>query len=353
MKKTILFLPVMIILASCPGSRRYDTGYFQHDVVNFGDLNTIYDDYNMDDPNIHYRSLFHFSSNRNSMGGDFDIVGEKMYINWSKTEGALDIGSDLDEEWFDYLVPLFDSVNTSCNELGPYTLGYRDDISYTTTVWTDILLYANDCNGDFDIKFVCCEKTNSSGSETTVMSPPASVNFVNTQANDLYPTFYGPDFYNFDEWGLDPDKIEKMLFCSDRNGNYDIFELNLPDSIDIKSFLNSGSRMEPGSPAINFLSVNSDSDDKCPHVNGKLLVFASNRSGGFGGFDLYYSLFNDGTWSEPVNFGEKINTAYDEYRPVTIYHNDFGNSLMVFSSNRPGGKGGFDLYHVGIKQMIR
>jgi len=26
---------------------------------------------------------------------------------------------------------------------------------------------------------------------------------------------------------------------------------------------------------------------------------------------------------------------------------------MIFSSNRPGGKGGFDLYHVGIKKMMQ
>ena len=79
------------------------------------------------------------------------------------------------------------------------------------------------------------------------------------------------------------------------------------------------------------------SDDKCPFVNGKLLVFASNRPGGYGGFDLYYSLFRDSTWSKPVNFWEKINSAYDEYRPVTVHHNEFINNLMVFSSNRPGG----------------
>jgi hypothetical protein len=71
------------------------------------------------------------------------------------------------------------------------------------------------------------------------------------------------------------------------------------------------------------------------------------------GFDLYYSLFTDGTWSVPVNFSEEINSAYDEYRPVTIHNDAFANNLMIFSSNRPGGKGGFDLYHVGIAQMIR
>jgi hypothetical protein len=353
MKKTALFLVLLLCLASCPDTRKYKTGYFPDTVVNFGDVNSEYDDYNMNDPDIHSHTLFHFSSNRNSQGGNFDIIGEKMYINWSKTEGSLDIGTDLYEDWFDYLIPLFDSVNTPCNELGPYTLSYGDETSYSEIIWTDIFMYANDCTGDFNIKFVCCERTDSSGSEVIEIRPPQELSFINTGANELYPSFYGSGFYNLDEWGQDPAKIEKMLFCSDRNGNFDIFEVNLPDNIIIKNFLNGEFSIEPGSLAITPLALNSGSDDKCPYVNGKLLVFASDRSGGYGGFDLYYSLFSNGTWTEPVNFGEKINSAYDDYRPVTIHHDHFDNNLLMFSSNRPGGRGGFDLYYVGITQMIR
>jgi hypothetical protein len=286
------------------------------------------------------------------MGGDFDMVGERMYIDWSTTEGTLSIGTDLDLDWFNFLLPLFDSVNTPCNEMGPFTLAYQEDEKYYT--WKGFLLYANDCNGDFDMKFISCEKWDSSGSEVVKIQPSQEISFINTEANELYPSFYGSDFYSMDEWGgLDPGKIEKMLFCSDRNGSYDIFEIDLPESIGMKRNLDSLFRIEPGSLTISPLALNSDSDDKCPYANGKLLVFTSNRPGGYGGFDLYYSLFGDGTWSEPVNFGDKINTAYDEYRPVTIYHAEFANNLLIFSSNRPGGKGGFDLYHVGIPQMIR
>lgn len=100
------------------------------------------------------------------------------------------------------------------------------------------------------------------------------------------------------------------------------------------------------------ISVNSSYDDKCPFTNGKLMVFSSDRPGGFGGFDLYYSFYENGNWSEPVNFGDKINTEFDEYRPITLHYYDFDNNLMIFSSNRPGGMGGFDLYYTGIEQMI-
>ncbi|WP_075350432.1 PD40 domain-containing protein [Algoriphagus marinus] len=76
--------------------------------------------------------------------------------------------------------------------------------------------------------------------------------------------------------------------------------------------------------------------------------FASDRPGGLGGFDLYYSFKTASGWSDPVNFGPSINSAQDEYRPVVSDHPDFSNRLMIFSSNRPGGLGGFDLYYVGI-----
>jgi hypothetical protein len=97
-------------------------------------------------------------------------------------------------------------------------------------------------------------------------------------------------------------------------------------------------------------SLSGSSNDKCPFIFENRMVFASDRAGGFGGFDLYYSNFENGEWSEPVNFGERINTGFDEYRPVLI---DEGVSqtqtMMVFSSNRTGGKGGFDLYFAGIE----
>nr|WP_100764803.1 OmpA family protein [Leptospira ellisii]PJZ93752.1 hypothetical protein CH379_06270 [Leptospira ellisii] len=47
--------------------------------------------------------------------------------------------------------------------------------------------------------------------------------------------------------------------------------------------------------------------------NGKTIYFSSNRPGGFGGYDIYKSdLLNDGNYSDPINLGPEINTAGDE-----------------------------------------
>ncbi len=47
----------------------------------------------------------------------------------------------------------------------------------------------------------------------------------------------------------------------------------------------------------------------------------------------------------------EINSGSDEYRPILFEEGvDFEKYMMVFSSNRDGGKGGFDLYFVGVKK---
>ena len=71
-----------------------------------------------------------------------------------------------------------------------------------------------------------------------------------------------------------------------------------------------------------------------------LLYFVSDRPGGMGGMDIWYTLVKDGVASEPVNLGPRVNSAYDEYTPFY----DQPNGILYFSSDRPGGKGGFDIY---------
>lgn len=70
-------------------------------------------------------------------------------------------------------------------------------------------------------------------------------------------------------------------------------------------------------------------------------VFVSDRPGGLGGRDLYRTVkLPDGTWSEPLNLGRRINSAGDEESPVLSAD---GQTLVFASTGRPG-MGGFDLY---------
>lgn len=79
----------------------------------------------------------------------------------------------------------------------------------------------------------------------------------------------------------------------------------------------------------------------CLASDGISLYFVSNRPGGRGGMDIWKStLTESGTWAEPVNLGDSINTPGDEMSP--FIHPD--NSTLYFASNGHLGLGGQDMY---------
>ncbi|MDG1334244.1 MAG: OmpA family protein [Crocinitomicaceae bacterium] len=88
------------------------------------------------------------------------------------------------------------------------------------------------------------------------------------------------------------------------------------------------------------MSVNNSSYN-CTHpalsADGNTLVFSSNMPGGMGGYDLWIIEKVSGIWGEPVNFGSEINTSSNEFFPTWI-----GN-MLYFSSNRKA-YGGLDIY---------
>lgn len=69
--------------------------------------------------------------------------------------------------------------------------------------------------------------------------------------------------------------------------------------------------------------------------------FASRRSGGYGGWDIYFTTFTEKGFSDPVNAGAAINSRFDD-----LYFNDT-TALKMFCSNRTGGFGGYDIYISG------
>jgi outer membrane protein OmpA-like peptidoglycan-associated protein/tetratricopeptide (TPR) repeat protein len=78
-----------------------------------------------------------------------------------------------------------------------------------------------------------------------------------------------------------------------------------------------------------------------PFVNqdGTRFYFSSNMPGGFGGFDLYVCLWIDSMWTKPINLGAKINSTGDELYPFVDNTN-----LLHFASNGRGGLGGLDIF---------
>jgi outer membrane protein OmpA-like peptidoglycan-associated protein/Tol biopolymer transport system component len=118
--------------------------------------------------------------------------------------------------------------------------------------------------------------------------------------------------------------------CPSCYGDCDLFSAILKDSIwtEIKNL------------GINVNSLSWDSHPSLSH-SGDTLFFASDRLGGFGLSDIYFTTKKDGSWTQSQNMGPIINTRNNEVSP--FFHPLF--RVLYFSSNgQLYNFGGFDIY---------
>lgn len=99
--------------------------------------------------------------------------------------------------------------------------------------------------------------------------------------------------------------------------------------------------------AVVFNSVNYSIENPSVSPDGKKMYFSSNMPGGFGGFDLYVADINDkGMPVNPKNLGLQINTSADETFPYVSPT----NRELYFSSNGHLGYGNQDVFMTRIKK---
>lgn len=330
MKMKMLFLAALFL--SLPGCYTCERDYIpEHDFIltdnpsNIEPLNSSYDDFNSDMPFSGGMQRFYFSSNEPSHGADFDIRFRTMDVLKSDKSGIIYIKIN-DFVYDDLAHGITDLVNTDSNQLGPYSLE-----PYTFFPPWQYFLYAGDDSGNLDIKLVYYHNSDwgTAGGQKRLYGP-LDADALNTPHDDAYPS-------------ISKDRTV-IYFCSDSGGKgFDIYSAGVNPRLPLHDQL-TGSTLHISREEV----LSGEKDDKCPFTLNDLLVFASDREGGYGGYDLYYSVRSGNTWSTPVNLGEKINTQYNEYRPYlpNLYFDDC--NVMVFSSDRPGGKGGYDLYMVSI-----
>jgi chitodextrinase len=77
--------------------------------------------------------------------------------------------------------------------------------------------------------------------------------------------------------------------------------------------------------------------------DGKYIFFSSDMPGGHGGSDLYYCESIKGEWSAPVNLGSKVNSSASENYPFM-----HPSGRLYFTSDRPGGFGKLDVYYTSL-----
>lgn len=147
---------------------------------------------------------------------------------------------------------------------------------------------------------------------------------INTEDNQTYAS------YNFD--GV------KIFFVTDQDagalGGTDIFFSGCMDPrLDIWGKAITGSKV---------VNTKLNEGSVYMHPDGHTMYMSSQGHNSLGGYDIFISHNVQGQWTEPVNLGYPINTPYDEmFFPITA-----NGKFAYIASNRPGGKGGMDLYKV-------
>jgi len=132
----------------------------------------------------------------------------------------------------------------------------------------------------------------------------------------------------------------ELYFVSRRNGNADIYCAQRNTD---------GTWGEPknlGEP------INTKGTEMAPflHPDGRTLYFSSDKHTGMGGFDLFMSRRgDDGQWQQPINLGFPINTSGDE---INFFVAADGRTAFL-SSQREGGNGGYDIYTFELPEEIR
>ena len=187
-----------------------------------------------------------------------------------------------------------------------------------------------------------------------------------------------------------------ILYYSSIDPSDTIAQSSLPPNKLMTSSFQNGEWSEPEISSLNIAHFSS----LHPAISndGVWMVFASNRPDGYGNMDLFMSIKKDEIWGDPVNLGGLINTEAAEVFPyidenlnlyfarkseatgldifLSVFYNghyltpvklppplnseydDFGlcmytpNELGYFSSNRPKGQGGDDIYRFEIENFL-
>ncbi|HRY31514.1 MAG TPA: OmpA family protein [Bacteroidales bacterium] len=281
-------------LKECEVARKLMGNAEKVTIENLGsNINTKYPEYALVITADESKLLF-TSSRDNTVGGDIDPIDlyyyEDIYISPRIS----------DQEWS---VPLHPGK--------PLNTEYHDATVGLTPDGQKLLMYRGDNGGDL---YESQLKGEEYGNPVKLPRP------VNSKYHEP-SACYSPD-------------QQTLYFVSDRPdgyGGHDIYSCSIKDG-------RFGDAVNLG-PVIN---TEYDETGVFMHPDGKTLYFSSQGHPTMGGFDIFYSVLEQGVWSEPRNLGFPVNTTDDDVFIVLSADGRRG----YLASYRPGGYGEKDIYRV-------
>ncbi len=227
-----------------------------------------------------------------------------------------------DTAWIN-IIPLGPSINSGFSEVAPAPLG--DSILYYSSM-----------------------RFPKKGDNNQTVSKILSSKITDNNYGNAVPLAdnINSSSYNNANVSISPDgKI--MVFCRCKYDENNVLQCDLYESV-----------LKDGKPG-NAVKLNSDinasnstSTQPCisTDVNkGYQLFFASDRKGGEGKLDIYSCFRNaNGVYTKPVNAGNKINSSENDITPFL----DKNGDTLYYASDRSGGIGGYDLYKVALKNNL-
>lgn len=138
------------------------------------------------------------------------------------------------------------------------------------------------------------------------------------------------------------------------NANYIFYYVNNPKSKNNLQMAEKSRSSYIKAVKIESKEINLSSNEQTTATmsnDGEYLIFSSNRKGGFGEYDLYISKKipdkKDSTktdWGEPKNLGEAINTPFNDAYPYLINE----GKTLLFASEGHNAMGGYDIFYTSI-----
>ena len=137
-------------------------------------------------------------------------------------------------------------------------------------------------------------------------------------------------YYNEAVIGLSSNGEDALFFIDNEDDKYDLFQAKIEGG--------KARNLESLDPEMNSMNLEIAASI---NATGDVLYIASNRSGGYGGADIYIARkLPTGHWGKMMNLGPEINTAYDEVFP-SISPDE---KELFFSSEGHTSMGGLDIF---------